>query len=333
MQVLVIGPGSLGATYGVLLQKAGHDVYFKSRENTYFSPASTQELRIYFKKYERYETLTHPIMHANPFEFFISTPLDIVIVALKTTENHVLEYILPRYVTQPETIILVLQNGIGNEEHIARILPENPIVCAVTTIAATRNDQREVYVQRVGTFKIAPYNTNAEAACFTVIDAFDASPIPLNIEPYRSHKQIRWEKLMWNIPFNSLSTLCRISSNHLIAHPTQETFVRHLMQEIIQIAAFEGAIIPESMINDLLEATRVLGDYHPSMYEDFLHERPLEHVYIIQNAKAIAAKHTLHTPLLDFIEAQIQISPLPEISLEALDCACFDEKTAHEFKR
>ncbi len=322
MHVLVIGPGAVGVTYGLLFEKTGHTVYFQSRRVD-----SLEKLTVYFQELEQHETITNPQIHCQPSQFFSPPTLDLIIIALKTTENHLLENILSRHTFDDKTIFLVLQNGIGNEEHLANIVPNNPIICGVTNVAAVKTKPHFVNVTRLGVLKLAPLKGGDGQALTQIEDALSASRINANLSRQPNHKQIRFEKLLWNIPFNSLATLCRVPASHLVLEANAQRFVRHLMLEVIQIAASDGILIAPDNINRLLEATIALGEYHPSMYTDFVHGRPIESEYIIQNALNIAIKNHVDTPLLRWINQQLSITPLPEIPMTALNYDNLDNGT------
>ncbi len=312
MHVLVIGPGAVGLAFGVLAEKSGHTVYFQSRQ------AAEGDVQIHFPEFNQTETLNSPNIHPEPSQFFKPPALDVIIISLKTTENHLLETLLAQHTITSNTVVLILQNGIGNEEFVASLLPNNPIVASVTDIAAVRDDVRTVTVKRLGLLKLAPLREAQRDAIQQIKALFANAPVSVAIAERDSHKQIRWEKLLWNIPFNSLSTLCRVPASHLLANESSEAFVRSLMLEVIQIAKSHGAHIEPSAIDTLFAATRKLGEYKPSMYTHFLNGQALESEYIIQNALNIAERNHVDTPHLSFVSECIHRQPIPELSANDL---------------
>ena len=307
MHVLVIGPGALGQTYGLLLEKSGHSVYFQSRQ---VQTNTEKPLTVHFPEFKRTETIKNPKIHPEPSQFFSAPALDLIIISIKTTENHLLKTLLSKHTLSPNTIIFIPQNGIGNEEYVANLLPNSPIVAGVTDIAAVREDTHTVTVKRLGLLKLAPFKSQDAAALTQIENAFSTSPVQVNISKRDNHKQIRWEKLLWNIPFNSLCTLCRMPASHLLLNDESKAFVQHLMLEIIHIAKSDGVEIKPSAIDTLFEATIALGEYRPSMYTHFLNNQAIESEYIIKNALRIAEKNQVDTPRLKFINQCIHTHPL-----------------------
>src|SRR5262245_27678650 len=103
----IVGAGAIGLNYGVRLALAGADVRFLVRG----APAP---LRAGLRVGEKARTLElRPAqVFARPEEI---GPVDVVLVALKTTASAELPRLLPPLVG-PGTQVVTLQNGLGNEE-------------------------------------------------------------------------------------------------------------------------------------------------------------------------------------------------------------------------
>jgi len=61
-----------------------------------------------------------------------------------------------------------------------------------------------------------------------------------------------------------------------MADPASRELIQDLMQEVLQGAAACGHAIPAAYAQQLFKSTEHMPDYWPSMYHDFLHQRPLE---------------------------------------------------------
>jgi 2-dehydropantoate 2-reductase len=89
----------------------------------------------------------------------------------------------------------------------------------------------------------------------------------------------RWEKLVWNIPFNGLCALTGLPTGDLLAHPPTRTEIRALMTEVIAGGNAQGFKVPIDgpvFIERMIELTEGMGAYQPSMMIDRLEGRPLE---------------------------------------------------------
>src|SRR5208283_3646470 len=71
----------------------------------------------------------------------------------------------------------------------------------------------------------------------------------------------RWEKLLWNIPFNGLGVLLDLSTDRLIGTANGLALVRRLMSEVEQTAGKLGVIFPGDLIDRKIDYTRTMGAY------------------------------------------------------------------------
>ncbi|MET0099471.1 2-dehydropantoate 2-reductase N-terminal domain-containing protein, partial [Limnospira platensis] len=109
----VIGTGALGGFYGAKLQKSGLDVHFLLRSDYDWVSQHGLQIESVWGDFQ----LPQVPAYNNPQKM---PPCDVVIVAIKSTENHLLPQILPP-VLKPDGVVLVLQNGLGIEPEIAEI--------------------------------------------------------------------------------------------------------------------------------------------------------------------------------------------------------------------
>ena len=89
-------------------------------------------------------------------------------------------------------------------------------------------------------------------------------------------QQARWQKLVWNIPYNGLSVLLGAGTTPLMADTDSRALIQALMAEVVQGAIACGHEVPPGYADHLFTMTEKMPDYWPSMYHDFLCKRPLE---------------------------------------------------------
>lgn len=89
--------------------------------------------------------------------------------------------------------------------------------------------------------------------------------------------ELRWRKLVWNIPFNGLAIAAGgVTTDQILGEKGLEPEVRALMAEVIEAAAVFGYIIPVNFIDHQVELTLRMGPYKPSSLIDFLAGREVE---------------------------------------------------------
>ncbi len=96
------------------------------------------------------------------------------------------------------------------------------------------------------------------------------APVMANLQ------QARWQKLVWNVPYNGLSALLQTSTGRLMADPDSQALIRSLMDEVVQGAEACGHALPPGFAQHLFTVTESMPDYRPSMYHDLAERRPLE---------------------------------------------------------
>jgi 2-dehydropantoate 2-reductase len=113
--------------------------------------------------------------------------------------------------------------------------------------------------------------------------------------PCEDIQSYRWQKLLWNCSFNSLSILCgELTCDVMLQDPDCVALVRSIMVEVTEAA--ERVLkkpFPKEFdsIDRLLEITKKIGKYKPSMLLDWQAKRPLEIQVILGNPIEIAKKH------------------------------------------
>jgi 2-dehydropantoate 2-reductase len=121
-------------------------------------------------------------------------------------------------------------------------------------------------------------------------------------------KRARWEKLVWNIPFNGLCALLQLPVNRLLAVPATRGLVREIMREVIQAANAQqlSTVIPEGYADSMLEFTDTMGIYKPSMQIDREEGHPLEIAAIFRNPLNFGAGRGIAMPRVEMLATLLE---------------------------
>ena len=269
MRIGVIGSGALGLYYGSLMQKGGHDVHFLLRRD--YQAISRAGLKV---------TSPHGDFQLSQVSCYQNSeeigPVDLVLVGLKAYANDQLAKL-----TQPlvaaDTTILTLQNGLGNEEILAAAFGQEHVVGGVAFLCCNRGEPGTVHHLDQGSIRIAEFATGLSPRVEQLAKAFKQAGIPCEASPDLT--RLRWEKLVWNIPFNGLCALTGLSTDRLLACPETRQLITEMMQEVITAANRQGLSEPieeTKVIERLLHMTAGMGAYRPSMMIDRQQLSPLE---------------------------------------------------------
>lgn len=269
MRIGVIGAGALGLFYGALLQRSGHDVHFLMRRD--FQAVTRSGLNIFSPLGD----FCLPKVHAYRSSKDIG-PVDAVLIGLKTYANEHLVSLTAPLVT-PETTILTLQNGLGNEEILASSFDEQQIVGGVAFLCCNRGKPGTVYHLDQGAIRIAQFHRPFRKRAEQLANIFKQANISCEVSS--DLEKIRWEKLVWNIPFNGLCALTGQPTDQLLGCLDTKQLIKDLMAEVIHAANLQDLTAPvqgAQFIEQLLQATEGMGAYQPSMMIDRQQGAPLE---------------------------------------------------------
>ena len=277
----VIGTGAIGGYYGSLLQRSGKEVHFLLHSD--YEHVSHNGLTIASKDGD----FVLPEVHAysNPKAM---PRCDVTIVALKTTANGILPDILP-YTLDEKGIVLLLQNGYGQEDLIAEIPGVKTIVSGLCFVCSTKTGPGSIWHQDYGAVTLAQFNKDHRPAGVTKVMQrirADLAAAGVQVSMKRDLTHARWQKLVWNIPFSGLTTLFQADTAQIANSRTMEKLAKDLMHEVIEGASALGRTIPKLFANKMITNTRKMRPYFPSMKLDFdagkemeldaMYKKPLE---------------------------------------------------------
>lgn len=88
----------------------------------------------------------------------------------------------------------------------------------------------------------------------------------------------RWEKVVWNVAWNSLTTLTFLDTHAWLgSSPGAAPMTRRLMGEAVDVALALGVPLDrEPLIDRLMGKIRAMPPIYSSMYEDAKNGRPME---------------------------------------------------------
>lgn len=286
MKIAVVGCGAVGSFYGAKLARAGDEVHFLLRSD--YDAVQRQGVLI---RSPAGDFQVRPRCARRAEEIGLA---DLVLIGLKTTANETFPQLLPPLV-RPDTAVLTLQNGLGNEEDLARLFPVGQILGGLCFVCLNRVAPGVIQHLDYGQVVLGEFQRQPEPRTHDLAARLRAAGVPCTVADNlaRAH----WQKLVWNIPFNGLGVASaagfdalaqpcgnpRPSSAHeclttdkLLADPRWEQLVRDLMLEVIAAARALGFDIRDALADQLIERTRTMGAYRASTLIDFERGQPLE---------------------------------------------------------
>lgn len=266
----VLGAGALGCYLGVLLADSGQQMRFLLRSD--YESAVQNGLKVTFKDRPAVRVFPAPVYSAAEE----IGACDLVIVALKTTANSALGDLL-RPMLGRDTVVLTVQNGMGNVELLEKLLPRERICTMLCHIGATRMEPAVIhnFTDNYGVLSIAEAAGAPTGRTRAVAEIFSRAGFVTHV--LENFEEAIWRKLIWNVPFNGLAIAKGgITTDKICADPAMAAEARELMEELQAAAAARGFAIPDSYINKQFKITPALGEYKPSSLVDWQNGRALE---------------------------------------------------------
>ncbi|WP_277372808.1 putative 2-dehydropantoate 2-reductase [Pseudomonas sp. AA-38] len=281
----VLGAGSLGTLWATRLARVGLPVRLILRDRqrlTAFVQAGGLTL------VEQGQVQRHAI-GAELAD--AETPIQRLLLACKAydAEAAILE-VLPRL--QPDAEILLLQNGLGSQDAVARHLPTQRCLFLSSTEGAFRQADFQVVFAGAGHTWLGDPQDASPPACLADLQAAD---IPHQWSPDILGRL--WRKLALNCAINPLTVLHDCRNGGLHEHADE---VAGLCQELSELLQQCGqAAAAEQLHEEVLRVIDATAANYSSMHQDVTQGRRTEISYLLGYACTAARQQDLHLPRLE----------------------------------
>ncbi|MFZ2312343.1 MAG: 2-dehydropantoate 2-reductase [Methylobacter sp.] len=301
IKVLVIGAGAIGAFYGSLLAKVGAEVSVVCRSD--YDQVKQHGFIIDSPPLGRWNFSPAQVLK-NVADFEGAADYILLCTKVIPTLNRVA---LIRPAVTQKTAIVFIQNGVEIEQEMLDAFPDNEIISGLAFICCNRVDPGEILHLAYGRLALGNLPNGVSSKTIQLCELFNQSGIDS-----KSSEDIvtgRWQKCVWNAPFNPLSVL----SGGLLTLDilqNQESFVRNIMQEVCNIAAATGHPLPDDIVNINIESTYAMPPYKTSMLLDYENGQPMETEAILGNTVRAAQRLGIAAPHLESVYALMKLREL-----------------------
>ncbi|MBQ7180042.1 MAG: 2-dehydropantoate 2-reductase [Bacteroidaceae bacterium] len=280
MRYAVIGTGAIGGYYGAKLARSGQEVHFLLHSDYDFVSRNGLQVNSWKGDFHIDNPHIYNNVHAMP-------QCDVVLVALKTTNNHLLPDLLSPLLG-PQTIVVLIQNGIGVEQDVQDMLPRAQLAAGLAFICSAKTRPGVVDHQHYGALTIANYSCRSLLAVERLVGELADAGIETHQAEYHF---ARWRKAVWNMPFNGMTVAMQCQTDRLLAESATRQLIRRQMLEVIHAAQALGiAGLHDDFADRMLADTDAMVPYSPSMRLDWDFRRPMELNYIYDRPLLLASQ-------------------------------------------
>jgi len=299
MKILMFGSGAAGSCFASYLRLGGEDLYLCDLNKAHMDKVAADGMIFRNPNGEFHPTGFHTATSTDDLGI-----MDCIIVMVKSIQNkdampHVMKCV------GPDTVVVTLQNGLGNEDAIAEYVSRNRIICG-NGVMGTELPEPGVCIAKpekgvcMQFGMVEPSDVSYEV-CMKLKDAFNKGGCETVY--YEDIKPHIWKKAISNSGFNPVATLLRLKMGILGRDDNGEWLVREVWREAIEVAKAAGVrdLTPD-MEAEYPKLVEHLGDYYPSMAQDALmHHRQTEITTLNGKIVEYGKKYGVPTPVNETI--------------------------------
>jgi len=288
IRIAVIGPGGIGCLFSGLLAEAGHEVYLVDRRPERSALISRDGLILEQDGAGRTVALQ---AHAFPSDI---EPVELIILCVKAHETAgTIRSILT--LSLPDTIVLSLQNGLGNLEALESVVKGTNLFAGITTCGATVVALNLVRQAGTGATVVGSLHQNNEGA-----ERLAQILSKSGIETSSTENTIGmlWSKLIINAAICPVSVMADLPNGELALSEKWRSLLIASAKEGARVAAARGIkLMYADPARAVLEVCQKTSENISSMLQDTRRGRNTEIMQINGAIIRAAAELGIDTPI------------------------------------
>lgn len=259
----------MGSLFGGMLAEAGNNVWLVDVWKEHVDAIRQRGLRIKAPSGERLIPKVKAVVSAQE-----AGESELVLVFVKSTvTEQAVRGAKPLF--GQETLVLTLQNGLGNVERIASVIGSSMILAGVTAQGATVLGPGEIYHAGAGPTSIGEIAGPATPRVERVAKLLDEAGIKTQVSD--NVMGLMWGKLLVNVGVNALTALTGLRNGELLDHPEAVELMELAVLEGYRVAQAKGIELPyEDPVAHTKEVARATAQNRSSMLQDVSNRRKTE---------------------------------------------------------
>ncbi len=259
MRIAVIGAGAMGSLFGARLGWGGNEVTLVNVWAEHVEAINRAGL--YIEGLDGGETFRIPAL-TDPSSLGVQ---DLVIIFVKSYQT-ALALKRAKNIIGPETIVLTLQNGVGNAETILETVEDVTVIAGITSHGATVMGPGRIRHAGAGETVIGTVRGEIRAA---ELVAAEFSRCGLETGIADDITGLLWGKLMINVGINALTAILGVVNGRLVESDSTLQLMRTLVEEAEAVARARGITLPYPDAYEKVKAVAsATGSNRSSMLQD-----------------------------------------------------------------
>jgi 2-dehydropantoate 2-reductase len=287
MKIVIVGAGAIGSLFGALLVK-NNTVVLVGR-TPHITAIQHNGLNIIGK------THLHVRLSAVESVKDVSISPNLILLTVKSYDTQTaVKQTLP--LLHDETVVVSLQNGLGNIEKIGHLVDKNRIIAGVTTHGAIFSNPGVIRHTGKGKTILGELDGTRSKRLENIVRLFNE----VGIETQISDDVVKeiWAKAIINSSINPLTAFFNCKNGYLLENPLLHKIVEAICEESTNIAQVEGIklTVPD-MIQRTKEVIRDTASNYSSMLQSVQQRKKTEIDSINGKLLTIGKQHRIDTSL------------------------------------
>ena len=301
MKIAIIGSGAMGSLFGGLLAEVS-DVCLYSTNKRYVEAVKKNGL---IMTQGEKKNVVKVRVTDSPSEIG-KADVAIIYVKYPSTSQAIQDALVS--CIKEDTLVLTLQNGIGNVEIIKKYIPEKQVVYGLSTLTSDAKGPGHIEMttlKKVGTY-MWPLNGEVTPKLQKLVELINKAG--LNAEISEDVDKKIWYKLMVNACENTLCAILKVNvSDLMINTPESYDIAKQIIFEIADVVQAKGINISrEAALKHVMDVTNSVPGHVPSMVFDVINKKKTEIGCINEAIVAEGKRLGVQTPTVEMIAKLIR---------------------------
>ncbi|KAI1340166.1 2-dehydropantoate 2-reductase [Xylariaceae sp. FL0016] len=278
IDVLLYGLGAIGSFYAFILSRS-QNVRLTVVARSNYDAVKSKGIAIHSENHGQHTVQPYKVVKT-PAE--AEAKFDYIVCAHKAIDQASVPAQLAPAMDENKTTIVIIQNGVGNEEPFRRTFSSVTILSCVTWVGARQPQPGVIHHTKSEDMQIGLFPNPARDDADLEKQRLDRFAALLThgrtvFQVVPNIQVQRWEKVVWNAAWNSLTTLTMLDTHAWLgSSPDAAPLTRRLMTEVIDVARRCDVPLAYSLIDQLIGKILGMHAIGSSMQTDAKNEKPME---------------------------------------------------------
>jgi 2-dehydropantoate 2-reductase len=245
--------------------------------------------------------------HIEPAE--ITRKVDLIVACCRADQVADLAKVLPRAI-KPGTIILPLIDGVAHQQRLFDVCPFATILDGATSIVGVMNPTGAVAHAGQGrSIVVAARSAKEREAVVSVQRQFAGTGIDIRLVD--DVQRLRWDRLIRMVATGGIATLLRARLDRIATLQSGCEHLWTLLQECRAVALASGQAVDIATLADFAaDLPNVPAAAIRKLLNEIANGELREVAELVEQVYSRARQHNLPTPLLDLVQAHLQVQDL-----------------------